>query len=408
MIESKNTSLEASVDKQIKSQYLFEEDENCINTACSKDYVQACQTIIEWSTRIPHLLPFQINESIRKDIRGRMNYKNAILYVMSTSAHNVFQDNNFAAPVMLKVSPAVQEITWTAREWVLLKEEEDPEFFAVVAVNHERLYQILPRLDKQIVAAYANQLSIILRKKLMDAGFREKLHSFKRNSTEIYKQLMAAAHQAWIKHSSILLIRLDFGYRRRVPDLRGSFASKEDYEQRFRKMAQYREIMLKVLRNMYGKDIAFYAWKIECATVRGLHTHWLIGLNGAKHQDRINIPKAIAQKWDEVIGDEHVYTWNLNADQKHENAILRVINYSDPMLWRIVGGYSDYLTKVDYLVRHRTPQGMRSFGCSKITTSRSKAKKGPKRSKSMPALDMLKVRRSFAETSIQTNMKEST
>ena len=42
--------------------------------------------------------------------------------------------------------------------------------------------------------------------------------------------------------------------------------------------------------------------------------------------------------------------------QKHEEAILRVIDYSDPLLWRIVGGgYVDYLTKVDYFVKLQTP-----------------------------------------------------
>src|SRR5690606_23667526 len=107
------------------------------------------------------------------------------------------------------------------------------------------------------------------------------------------------------RNSSILLIRLDWGYKYQVPDFRGKFDSYEDYAKRFLEVANYRKLMLKVLRDMFGDDIAFFAWKIECGSVKGLHIHWFIGLNGAKHQDRINIPKAIADKWDEVIGNQY-------------------------------------------------------------------------------------------------------
>ncbi|MDH1765582.1 hypothetical protein N5D37_07800 [Comamonas aquatica] len=98
-------------------------------------------------------------------------------------------------------------------------------------------------------------------------------------------------------------------------------------------------------------------------------------------------------------------TRNQSTRQKHEEAILRVIHYSDPLLWRIMGGYADYLTKVDYLTRFRAPGKMRSFGCTKIKEI-TKSKKGPKRSKKMPKLDMLAVRRPLRELSDEMGWKE--
>ena len=70
---------------------------------------------------------------------------------------------------------------------------------------------------------------------------------------------------------------------------------------RFRAVSEIREKMLKSLRKMFGDDLVFYAWKIECAPVKGLHIHWMIGLNGDKHQDRINVPRAIVAHWDEML-----------------------------------------------------------------------------------------------------------
>ena len=140
-------------------------------------------------------------------------------------------------------------------------------------------------------------------------------------------------------------------------------------------------------------------WKIECAPIKGLHIHWLIGLNGTKHQDRINVPKAIAQMWDAAVGNPDTYTWNLNAQQKNEDAILRVIDYSDPSLWPIVGGYAEYLTKVDYVVHLRTPERMHGFGSSKVPKV-VKRKTGPKRSKPEQVVDPWAVRRPLRELNV--------
>jgi len=394
-----------SFKKELDKQSLLEMDDcmRPIPEALKKEYQDACRTIIEMVARTPHILPFAGSAKNKMTSNAINEYRNAIFHIINVATDDVFYDEKFDEPVGLEISDAVKTIYSTAREWVVLKEKEDENFLDVVGVGNNRIYKILSANEKKQVEEYFNQFSKKLREKLMGIGFREKLHSFKRNSTEIYKQLMRVAGQAWAKHSSILLIRLDWGQKYRVPDLRGKFISEEDFQQKFDVVSGYRIKMLQELRNIFGKDIAFYAWKIECTPVKGLHMHWFIGLNGAKHQDRINIPKMIAKRWDELLGDENAYTWNLNANQKNENAILRVLDYNDPMLWNIVGGYSDYLAKVDYLVRHRTPKGARSFGCTNLIHKKKKSKTGPLRKKNMAEIDLLKVRNFFTK---KANKKE--
>lgn len=402
MTDINQTSSNRIVHKYINDDY--DEDDNCIPNVCSQELSQACNTGLEWVVRIPHVFPFtDLQET--KDKFGLLKYQEALMLCVSEVGLNLLQDRRVEHSPCMEVSFVVRAICDITETWLLGKEREDQDFFDFVHRSHHHFYKVMTFNERKKLERYMNEFSLILRKELMNSGFREKVHSFKKNAKKRYKQIMDVAAQAWSIYSSILVIRLDSGYKRSIPDLRGYFATNDDYVERFKKVSEYRLKMLNVLRKMYGQDLCFFAWKIECTSVKGLHIHWFIGLNGARYQDRINVPKAIVQKWDALKLNEDFYTWNLNAMQRHDDAILRVIDYSDPMLWRIVGGYADYLTKVDYLVRHRTPKGMHSFGATNLSTSKAKTKRGPKRRKAMAKLDIWAVRRPLSELNAQTNTK---
>lgn len=231
-----------------------------------------------------------------------------------------------------------------------------------------------------LIAAHdaINNLTIQLRKALMSKKVRGRIKNFKRNATERYKQLMKIAVSAWARNNSNLLIRLDWGYRKTYPVILPEFLSKEDFEARCAEVSRFRKIMLNILEEKFGKNLSFYAWKIECADVKGLHIHWLLAINGNKHQDRINVPRQIAEAWDAAIGHQVGYTRNINADDEEGQSGLRVLEYRETELLDVLGVYCDYLTKIDYTLKFRMPEGMRSFGCSKLPRIK-KSKPGPSR-----------------------------
>jgi hypothetical protein len=218
--------------------------------------------------------------------------------------------------------------------------------------------------------------------RLFDDDMKEAVKSFRRNAKERYDHLMEVAHQAWQMHSSILLIRLDWGFKRTYFQGPYRFMNQADFEACFAQVRVYREQMLSILKKMFGKNLAFYAWKIECGDKKGIHIHWLLGVNGSKHQDRINVGRAIQYKWDATIGDDQTYTFNVNALLNGKQAGLRVIDYHDPELWEIVGRYADYFLKVDYTVKLRMPEKVHCFGCSKLRKTMAN-KRGPKRKMSI-------------------------
>lgn len=239
------------------------------------------------------------------------------------------------------------------------------------------------------VKAY-NHLVMTIRKALLSNGMRGAVKSFKRNAKERYEHVLCVAEQGWRKRTKNLLIRLDWGFKKTYPAIPIRFKSQEEFECVLAEVNRCRKEMLKILRKKFGKNLTFFVWKIECGEIKGIHIHWLIAVNGSKYQDRINVPRHIATEWDVNIGNGKTYTFNVNALRRKEEAGLRVIDYSDPELWEIVGRYADYLTKVDYTLKLRMPAKMRSFGCTKLKKV-VQSKPGPKRRFQMCQLSIAAV-----------------
>lgn len=258
----------------------------------------------------------------------------------------------------------------------------------------------------ELIAAHdaINKIAIQMRAALRSKKVREKIKCFERNARDCSKQLLKVAVSSWSeKNNSNLLIRLDWGFCKSYPVVLPEFVSQEDFHAQCTEVGRFREIMLDVLQKMFGKDLAFYAWKIECGDVKGLHIHWLLAVNGNKYQDRINVPRRIGEAWDAAIGEKG-YTFNVNALDLRNEAGLRVLNYNDPELLEVLGRYCDYLTKLDLTLKLRLPKGMRSYGSSRPHKVK-KNKPGPARRYQMHMRNFPEIRGSQGKTSFNKSGK---
>jgi hypothetical protein len=221
----------------------------------------------------------------------------------------------------------------------------------------------------ELIAAHnaINRMATQLRTALMSEKMRDRIKNFNRNSKDRYKHLMEVATSAWTrKNNKNLLIR---------------------FHLQCAEMCRIREKMLNILRKLFGEDLSFYAWKIECGDEKGLHIHWLLAVNGNKHQDCFNVPRRICNAWTAAIGADNGYAFNVHTLNSPARSGLRVLRYDDPEL----GAYCDYLTKIDYTLKFRMPKGMRAFGCSKLVKVKKK-KPGPARKHQMHMKNFMKVR----------------
>lgn len=362
------------------------------------------RVLLEWVMRTPHIYPFNLERHNCKFNNEYKTYVLAMFDLLFEASQIIDEGKGVVVECYTKALPLVNALIDGTKEWLIFNEEEEwvRKFLFKIEYND---YRIQASEDRFKIKCAINNLSVFLNKKLKGMGGTQVIHSFVKTALKNYKHGMQVVDQAFQRNSSILLMRLDWGEKIRAPDDRAKFETIKKYKDRFDKVVSYKEKMLKELKKNFKNDLCFFMWKIECAPIRGLHIHWFIGVNGSKYQDRINVPDEIAKKWDEVVAEPGSYTRNQSKRQKHEEAILRVVDYHDPLLWRIVGGYVHYLTKVDYLIRFRAPGNQRCFGTSKLKEIKG-SKKGPKRSKKMPKLDMLAVRRPLKELSDEMGWKE--
>lgn len=230
---------------------------------------------------------------------------------------------------------------------------------------------------EKVVSEY-NLLALRMREVVRSKGIGEKVKSFRRNATRNYNQLMRVMQACHERCHRILLIRLDWSENRKDPLSPIEKISESEFDELAVRQGEARKKMVKYLKFKFKSNLLFYAWKIEWGVQKGFHIHWLIGLNGTKYNDRINVPYHIAKGWDQMIFSGNSHTHNINAMPGNERAGLRVLHYSDSQAGSAFGLFADYLTKVDYNLKLRLPMGMRSFGCSKLPFHQT-AKKGPKR-----------------------------
>ena len=223
-----------------------------------------------------------------------------------------------------------------------------------------------------------NNFVLKLKEKLTNSELREEIKNFYRNSKERYFQLMQVALQAWDIRCKNVLIRIDWGFFKKNPPMPPRFKTEAEINQDFSKVDAIRKLMIKRLKNMFGNDISFYAWKIECGYDKGLHIHWLIALNGSKYKNTWFNTEAIVNDWNQHVCGEDSYACNVSGFCESDSKYLRNIDHRDEDLPNILSTYAKYITKLDITMKLRAPDGFRTFGCSKLRKLRT-SKPGPMR-----------------------------
>ncbi|KGH28585.1 YagK/YfjJ domain-containing protein [Comamonas testosteroni] len=227
-----------------------------------------------------------------------------------------------------------------------------------------------------------NKFVLQLKEALNKDNLHEEIKSFYRNSKERYCHLMKVALQAWEINCKNILLRIDWGFHAENPRMPFRLKTDQEINEDFTAVDMKRNLMLKRLQKMFGKDLSFYAWKIECGFNKGLHIHWLIALNGSKYLNPYFHSKAITDDWNQCVCGDDSYAWNVLGMCQRDSKYLRNIDYHDEDLVKILSTYSNYLTKLDVTMKLRAPEGFRTFGCSKLKKL-DKNKPGPKRSSSI-------------------------
>lgn len=185
--------------------------------------------------------------------------------------------------------------------------------------------------------------------------FKEQSNNRARNQRERTKEMHAWIKRLFVRHSKLLLIRLDTGFNDGIkPHLTAEG------------LTAYREQLIQHIQNEYPSLVG-YLWKLEWMPIKGFHFHWLLVFNAQKvRKDRV-IARNIGEHWkDQIVQGNGVY-YNCNANTAaYEHNAIGMVKRDDNIKRSHFKLVIKYLTKLDDYVRYQLPKGMRAFGKSEV------------------------------------------
>lgn len=182
--------------------------------------------------------------------------------------------------------------------------------------------------------------------------------NFHRNANKNYNNILKQLKALLLRHAKILVIRLDFMYRKILVE--GCDREKISYDI----VRADRERFLVGLRRAYGAALLGYATKLESGLERGYHYHVLILLDGSKHREGISNGQRIGEIWGLVTGGGGIFN-NCNMNYKNYRYVgVGMAKYCESAIWEGFKHIAKYLVKPDHHVRLSLPKNHRSFHMS--------------------------------------------
>jgi hypothetical protein len=220
------------------------------------------------------------------------------------------------------------------------------------------VYDSLSLEDHYILCHFVERLIEEVRGEEVQA----KLSGFKRAANKAYKGLSELIIALFARHSRLLVIRLDLGYRNEYCTPAGVLGVA--YEE----SKKHRKELLKYFRSRMSPAVIGYAWKLEYGLAKTYHYHLLLFFDGAHSHQDITIAQAIGEYWVSNVTDGRgiYHNCNNNKAQYKARGILGIgmVKHDDLSLRNGLKTAAAYLTKVDIFVRMVIAGGGRCFGKS--------------------------------------------
>ena len=186
----------------------------------------------------------------------------------------------------------------------------------------------------------------------------------KQTRKTIYKQQHSIARlidEVFIKHSKVLVLRVDLYYHQQCTDIPFDFEADVTYEQ---VMADLSRLLNSRRHNHLFKHLIDYCWKLEKQTSWHFHTVWFF--NGHQHQRDWDLANRIISQWVKVTqGRGFGFNCNQKKNSYKRNGI-GLIHRHDMVARNNLLQALTYLCKKDALASPQTPQRRRIFGRSVV------------------------------------------
>jgi len=237
-----------------------------------------------------------------------------------------------------------------------------------------------PYVESFLKSAYHNDVEGITREQVADLATIDRLNDFVNDvindiSSREFRLKRRRCRESVVKNARglekyiyalfkryprLLVIRVDFGYQKRL-------LSDPYYELDPLDVLDDKERMIRYVKRQYGDALVGHAWKLEHGVLKSYHYHMVFFLNGRERRGDFYIGQQLGEYWVDVITQGDGTTFNCNADKKrypelaigmaHRNDLLKREHLKDHVV--------TYLTKNDDYMRLKIKANgklIRAFG----------------------------------------------
>lgn len=191
---------------------------------------------------------------------------------------------------------------------------------------------------------YLNRAIREIREEGKSHDFREKRDGFVRWSRESTKSLLSYIDALYAKHSRMLVIRLDVGYRK----VEGSGHALLTHEE----VAEHRKRLFGYIRRGYRAKLLGYAWTLEFGRVKGFHYHLLLFFDANQAKSDFLIGEELGYVWCSMATEGMGTFHNCNRNHYANHGIGAVHVAHKDAMDSLRNDVASYLTKPCFYVRH--------------------------------------------------------
>jgi hypothetical protein len=164
--------------------------------------------------------------------------------------------------------------------------------------------------------------------------------------TKNYQSMINYIDNLFTRHSRLLVIRIDLGYRK---DIDTPFLNEEEIYQKYCQAKVDREHLFRNMRsNALFNHMVGYIWRLEYGEDKGFHNHMIFFYDGSQVQQDVTIGRMIGEYWVNVITQGRGLYYNCNAyKDDYQYCGIGMINHYDMQLIVNLKLAAQYLAKPD-------------------------------------------------------------
>ena len=249
---------------------------------------------------------------------------------------------------------------------------DDLEFTTEYKNNDKFLPKLVEELNKFIEG---------IRNEANSPTFKTTIRNCQRRINDNHKSLMSYINKLFDRHARLLVIRIDFGYRkedmREYGDFERAIRLEDDIQAKYLQAQADRVHLFNNMRSHeLSKHLLGYAWRLEYGSLKGFHYHTFFFLDGSKRRQDVTNAKSIGEYWVNVITKGRGLYYNCNAKKdQYKHCGIGMINDFDTKLRQGLEIAARYLTKQDYYAKmdfnDKDGKKARTFGKGEITKPKS-------------------------------------